>query len=75
LVGNTGVILILFTYMMLQLEKMEATSYVYSGLNAAGAVLILYSLLHDFNLSSFVIEICWLVISIVGMLRQYVKPT
>ena len=37
--------------------------------NATGAILILVSLLHDFNLSSFVIEIAWLLISLYGLTR------
>ena len=67
LVGNLGVALIIGTYLLLQLERMRSTALSYSLLNGAGAVLILISLTQAFNLSSFIIEICWLVISGIGI--------
>lgn len=66
-VGNLGVSLIIGTYLLLQLERMRSTSLLYSILNGAGALLILVSLTQAFNLSSFIIEICWLVISGIGI--------
>ncbi|MFT4886569.1 MAG: hypothetical protein ACJAY7_001125 [Pseudohongiellaceae bacterium] len=69
LVGNIGVFLILLSYVLLQLEKLESTQLVYSALNAAGAVLVLVSLAYSFNLSSFIIEIFWLIISIFGLFK------
>lgn len=67
LIGNLGVLLIIGTYLLLQLERMPSTSLLYSLLNGAGALLILISLTQAFNLSSFIIEICWLVISGIGI--------
>lgn len=70
LVGNIGVLAILGTYLMLQMEKMAASSTAYSALNAAGALMILYSLIYDFNLSAVVIESVWLLISAYGIWRS-----
>jgi len=67
LIGNLGVVLIIGTYLLLQLERMRSTSLLYSVLNGAGALLILVSLTQAFNLSSFIIEICWLAISGIGV--------
>lgn len=67
LVGNLGVAAIIGTYLLLQLERMPSTALSYSLLNGAGALLILVSLTQAFNLSSFIIEICWLVISGIGI--------
>lgn len=72
-VGNIGVICILAMYLMVQLEKIDAQSLAYSIINGLGAALILISLAFDFNLSSFVIEIVWLVISIVGIVRYFLR--
>jgi hypothetical protein len=69
LVGNIGVFLILLSYVLLQLEKLKSTQLIYSALNAAGAVLVLVSLAYSFNLSSFIIEIFWLIISIFGLFK------
>lgn len=73
LLGNLGVLFILVTYLLLQLEKLEASSVLYSALNALGAGLVIYSLLYEFNLSAFIIESAWLVISLFGIGRQLLK--
>ncbi len=69
LLGIIGVVLILATYMCLQLEKISATSFVYSATNGLGASLILVSLIYEFNLSAFIIETFWLLISTYGIVR------
>ena len=71
LIGNLGVACVLGTYLLAQMGRMEIRHPGYSSLNALGAVLIIVSLLHDFNLSSFIIEIVWLSISLYGLLRWY----
>ena len=68
-VGNIGIVMILSAYAGLQLGKMRAGCRPYSLLNAAGALLILVSLYYAFNLSSFLIEIAWLVISVWALIR------
>ena len=72
LVGNIGVFCILATYLMLQLEKVLVTSMLYSSLNALGAGMVVFSLLYDFNLSAFVIESMWLLISLLGVARRVI---
>ncbi len=74
--GNIGVVLILVIYLLLQMEKLSASNPLFSALNAVGAVLILVSLSQDFNLSAFLIEAVWFVVSIYGLLRyrKYRKP-
>ena len=67
LIGLIGVGLILITYGALTLEKMDPKGWVYSAGNGLGAALILISLFYSFNLASFVIEICWLAISLFGL--------
>jgi hypothetical protein len=65
-VGGTGVAVLLGTYLLLQLNRLSARSLKYSVLNAVGSGFILLSLTQAFNLSAFVIEACWLAISIIG---------
>ncbi len=69
LVGNLGVLCVLSTYFLLQAGRLRADDLRYGALNALGAVLIGISLTVDFNLSSFVIELCWFSISVYGMAR------
>ena len=66
-IGNVGVLLILLSYLLLQMKKIKSQSMYYSLMNAAGALLILVSLYYNFNLSAFVMEIFWLLISLYGL--------
>jgi hypothetical protein len=70
-VGNVGVIMLLAAYLLLQLNKLSSNQLSYSILNGAGAILILVSLIYEFNLSAFAIEFFWLLISIVGVIDYY----
>lgn len=70
-VGNFGVLLIVGTYFLVQIRRMSATQPPYIIANGAGAALILYSLYFEFNLSAFLIEVIWLLISIIGLLRVW----
>lgn len=70
LVGIVGVILILWAYYLIQAHKVTAHSFSYSTLNIIGAILILFSLCFHFNLASVVIEICWILISIMGIVKS-----
>lgn len=72
LAGNTGVVLIIGTYLFLQLGKIKSSSIIYSLLNAIGAGLILISLIYEFNLSAFIVEVFWLIISLVGLIRYFI---
>lgn len=67
LVGNIGVGLIVWTYFWLQIGRIDSRSILYSALNGLGAALVLISLYFEFNLSAFLIEIFWLVISLIGL--------
>jgi len=71
LVGNIGVVILMITYLMLQLNKLSSDSLAYSVLNAAGASLIVISLLFDFNLSALLMEVFWVLISFVGIYRYF----
>lgn len=70
-VGMTGTILVVLAYFLLQLERIEASSLGYNALNLVGAVLLLISLLVNFNLASFVIEIFWIAASVIGLWRWF----
>ena len=69
LIGFMGVLLIIVAYLLLQLEKLPSSSPIYSLMNALGALLIIISLLFDFNLSAFVVEAFWFLISLLGLTR------
>ncbi|MBE0513335.1 hypothetical protein [Sulfurimonas sp.] len=70
-VGIVGVAMVLATYFLLQSEKIDAKGFLYSFLNFLGALLIVYSLLYNWNLASFIIEIVWVLISLYGLKKWY----
>lgn len=70
LVGTLGVLFIVGTYFLLQLGRLSSDRPLFSVLNALGAALILVSLTRAFNLSAFLIEAIWLVISLYGLLKS-----
>ena len=75
-VGNVGVIVLVITYLMLQLNKLSNDGLAYSALNALGASLIVVSLLFDFNLSALLMEVFWVLISFIGIYRYFrIKAT
>ena len=68
--GFIGVLLIIIGYLLLQLEKLSSSSPRFSLLNAAGALLIIVSLISKFNLSAFIVEAFWFLISLLGLWRS-----
>lgn len=74
LIGNIGVALILIAYLLLQLKRIKSEQLLYSLMNGIGAILIIISLYFDFNLSAFIIEFFWLLISIFGIFKT-IKPS
>lgn len=68
-VGLIGVVLLLIAYFFLSTGRWLSDSMMYQLYNLLGAILILYSLFFHWNLSSFVIEIAWVTISIIGIVR------
>ena len=72
LAGFIGVLLIVVAYLLLQLDKLPSSSPRYSLMNAAGALLIIVSLVFKFNLSAFIVEAFWFLISLFGLWRALI---
>ena len=72
--GLAGVILLVITYLLLQVNKLQSAGLLYSLLNAIGASLIILSLLANFNLSAFLMEAFWVLISLIGVVRYLRRP-
>jgi hypothetical protein len=71
LLGNIGVIMLMVTYLMLQLNKLSSDALAYSVLNAVGAGLVVISLTSNFNLSALLVESFWVLISCIGIYRYF----
>jgi hypothetical protein len=70
IIGLVGVAAYLSAYALLQMGFLKVEDLRYALLNALGALLILYSLIFDFNLASFVTQAAWLVLTPLGYMRS-----
>ncbi|TAK76104.1 MAG: hypothetical protein EPO11_04680 [Gammaproteobacteria bacterium] len=68
-VGLVGVLLLLIAFYFLNTNKFSPMSMCYQVFNLLGALFILYSLIFHWNLSSFTIEVAWVMISLIGIYR------
>lgn len=69
-VGVAGTAMILLAFLLIQIGRMDSQQLRYSLLNGLGASLILVSLAFNFNLSAFIIEVFWVFISLIGIVRH-----
>lgn len=69
--GFLGVALYLGSYAALQTGYIRGQGGLYALLNLGAASCVLVSLVEAFNMSSAIIQIFWIVISIVGLTRMY----
>lgn len=69
--GLLGVLLYIAAYAAMQIGLVRGQTYVYAGTNLAAASCVLYSLTETYNQSSALIQIMWIVISIVGIARLW----
>ena len=73
ILGTLGVAIIILTYAMLQIGRIRSEQAAYSLLNAVGASLILVSLYFDFNFPSVIVEFFWLLISLFGIGKYFLR--
>ena len=71
LIGLTGVALLIITYALLQLDKIDPKGFWYSFNNLVVAILVTVSLVYTPNLASIVIEIFWFLISLYGVVMFF----
>ena len=71
LIGYTGVALLIITYAMLQLDKIDPKGFWYSFNNLLVAILVTVSLIETPNKPSMVIEFFWFMISAYGITMFY----
>ncbi len=72
-VGLVGVAAYVSAYGLLQLGRLKVEDGYYALLNGIGALAILYSLIFDFNLPSFITQTAWLIFTVVGYARLRFK--
>ncbi len=74
-VGILGTLMTLGAFFLLQAGKIHGNRLAYQLLNLVGAACVLVSLLGKFNISVFLLEATWVVISVYGIVRTFRKGT
>jgi hypothetical protein len=69
--GLAGTLMVLAAFFLLQAGRVSGTGIVYQLLNLFGAGGVLLSLLGTFNVSVFLLEFTWVLISGYGIVRSF----
>ncbi len=70
-IGSFGALIVVAAYFATQMRMMNSEDLAFPVLNLAGSVLIVYSLLQNFNLASMLIEGFWILISLIGIIQFF----
>ncbi len=70
-VGLAGMLMTVAAFLLLQTGRLSGTGIVYQLLNLFGAGGVLVSLLGTFNVSVFLLELTWVLISGYGIARSF----
>lgn len=73
--GLIGVALYIGSYAGLQLRLVKGAGYCHTIMNGLAALLVLISLTKDYNLSSVLIQLSWILISGYGLYRLMSEPS
>ena len=74
-IGFSGVALLIVTYALLQLGRIDPKGFWYSFNNMIVAILVSVSLYYTPNLASWVIEVFWFLISVYGLVMFYKRKS
>lgn len=69
LIGLTGTALFVIAYGGVQVGRLDARGAPALLMNLVGAILVLLSLTHTFNLAAFVLETIWGLLALYGLIR------
>lgn len=71
LAGYLGAACYLGSYAALQIGLIRGNGYVYACLNMCAAILVVISLTRQFNLPSMIVQISWISVSVIGIVRVF----
>ncbi|MEL6550223.1 MAG: cyclic nucleotide-binding domain-containing protein [Pseudomonadota bacterium] len=73
LAGTVGVSFYLSSYFLLQAGYIRGSGFAYAWMNLAAASFVLVSLFANFNLYSAIIQVSWILISVFGLTRLFLR--
>jgi uncharacterized membrane protein YhaH (DUF805 family) len=69
IIGLLGVVVVLVLYFMIATKRLHAAQLAYPVANIIGTCMILFSLFYAWNLPSLVMQIAWIMVSFIGIIR------
>ena len=69
LVGSTGTLIVVAAYFATQMRYLNSDELLFPIANLGGSLLISFSLIFNFNLASALMEVFWIVISLIGIVQ------
>lgn len=70
-VGSLGALAVVAAYFATQMRILNSDDLAFPVVNLIGSILIVYSLLENFNLASMLIESFWILISLIGIAQFF----
>ncbi len=70
-IGSFGALIVVAAYFATQVRVLNSDDLIFPVVNLLGSVLIVYSLLQNFNLASMLIKGFWILISLVGIIQYF----
>ncbi|WP_299947534.1 hypothetical protein [uncultured Ruegeria sp.] len=70
-IGSFGALIVVAAYFATQMRMMNSDDLAFPVVNLIGSVLIVFSLMQNFNLASMLIEGFWIIISVIGIIQYF----
>ncbi len=70
-IGSFGALIVVVAYFATQMRMMNSDDLGFPVVNLIGSVLIVFSLMQNFNLASMLIEGFWIIISVIGIIQHF----
>jgi len=71
--GLIGVFAMLVAYALSATGRIRVDNWPALTVNLVGAILVVWSLLHAFNLSAFIMESAWALVALIGLIKLALK--
>ncbi|WP_282120956.1 CBU_0592 family membrane protein [Ruegeria atlantica] len=70
-IGSFGALIVVAAYFATQMRMMNSDDLAFPMVNLIGSILIVFSLMQNFNLASMLIEGFWIIISVIGIIQYF----
>lgn len=68
-IGSMGTLIVVAAYFATQMRYLNSDELLFPIANLGGSLLISFSLIFNFNLASALMEVFWIVISLIGIVQ------